>query len=153
MKYTKVRLGMAAIALAAMSQGASALDSNRCTPDISEVHNAICTDTTNPYECVLHVRGQCLENYNPPDNTRYRVLVADNDGFLEASWYAPTVVGATDLHFRISPATIQCGGTVVTTSLEDRLVKLQQRVLLKWVDVDEKMVTFTVNSSQVCGGG
>ena len=150
---------IAAIALALISVSQIALPDEQCTPQITEIHAAICSDagtkSTTDDSCVIHVRGQCLSKYDHPttDSSDYRVLVADNDGFTVAEWFAPTAVGVTDLHFKLSAATIQCGGIASQSpslSVEARLVKLQRRLGSKWKDVEEKFVPFAVQNATIC---
>jgi len=152
---------IAALAIVALPSVSAA---GTCTPQITQVHGAVCyegyADTlVDPY-CQLHIQGECLEPFNVPvlptmastsDGCNgYRILIADGDGVLKvAEPFASEILEATDLHYRLIPAIVNCGidQMVAGSLIEDRLVKLQKQVkvgkALKWIDLDSKFVTFS----------
>ncbi|NBS16162.1 MAG: hypothetical protein EBS79_04495 [Gammaproteobacteria bacterium] len=160
MNIINTAIGLATVVFMAAAQITSA--QAYCRPKITEVHNAMCVDldnnpsTMNDNSCEVHIRGQCLTNYdNNPDTNRHRVLIADNDMFKQAEWFVPSVSSATDLHFRIKGVTIQQGVLAVMSSLslEGRLFKLQKRSGRRWVDEDTQLVTFIVPPAMVGAPG
>ncbi len=135
-----------------------------CLPQITQVHGAVCYepygDTFEESYCQLHIQGECLEAFNipvtvtktsaPECRSEYRVMIADGDGVLkQAEPFQSDVLEATDLHYRLIPAIVNCSTMqmMAGSSIENRMVKLQKQVkigrLSKWIDLDSKFVTFT----------
>lgn len=152
---------IAALTIVALPQPSVA---STCSPQITQVHGAVCYepygDTLVESYCQLHIQGECLEAFDipvtvtktgvPECRSEYRVMIADGDGVLrQATPYPSDVLEATDLHYRLLPAIVNCGTEqmMAESSIENRLVKLQKQVkfgrLLKWIDLDSKFVTFT----------
>ncbi len=153
---------VAALATIALPQQAIG---GACVPQITQVHGAVCyepsADTLEYPYCQLHIQGECLEPFDVAvvpvitsasvgDGNGYRVLIADGDGVMKQAFAYPSdVLEATDLHYRLLPAIVQCGtnGMTPTGSIENRLVKLQKLVKIgkvkMWTDLDSKFVTFT----------
>lgn len=154
---------LAALATIALPQQAIG---GACVPQITQVHGAVCyeplADTYEDPYCQLHIQGECLEPFDVAEpiltvtsasvsnGNGYRVLIADGDGVMKQAFpYPSDVLEATDLHYRLLPAIVQCGtdGMTPTGSIENRLVKLQKLAKVgkvkMWIDLDSKFVTFT----------